>query len=93
MSTDKYEHLVRTEINFAEGIWTLTSSDLPGLLLSHEELETVVDDTPAAIQLLFELNYGLKVKVFALQPAGELARERTRPNTPPSYFAAERMAA
>lgn len=93
MSRDKYEWLVRTEINFADSLWTLTSCDLPGLLLAHEDINTLLDDVPDAIKLLVELNYGVKLdRVVPVSPAVDMAAQQ-RSFTPPSGFTALRLAA
>lgn len=96
MSSDKYERLIRAEINFAEGLWTLISCDLPGLLLANADLEAVLDDAPDAIKLLFQLNYGMTVTVHSAE-YGAVSHQPKAPAqpriTPPSAFTVMRQAA
>ena len=47
-----------------ENMFSVTSRDLPGLFLAGRDLSALVADLPAAIKLLFNLNYQMDVQVF-----------------------------
>lgn len=51
------------EANREDGFYAISSKDLPGLVLGGKDLFALLKDVPAAIALLFKLNYGLKVQV------------------------------
>lgn len=83
--------LIEIQERFGEGaFWTVTSKHLPGLFLGGQDLDALRKDLPAAIQLLFRLNYKMNVEVRALIGAlNEL--EQFRPSKP--IFAAFPVAA
>lgn len=45
-----------------EGIWILTSDDLPGFFLAGENIDTLKENIPDAIKLLYKLNYQMEVE-------------------------------
>ena len=48
-----------------DGWYVARSDELPGLYLAHEDIEAVVADVPAAIEALYQADFGQKVKVIA----------------------------
>lgn len=68
---------VKAELHADDGedFWTLTSDDLPGLLLGGRDLKALHADTPAVIRSLFKHNYGMEVDVLPRAEAKSLAAE------------------
>ena len=68
---------VKAELHADDGedFWTLTSDDLPGLLLGGRDLKALHADTPAVIQSLFKHNYGTEVNILPVAEAKNLAAD------------------
>jgi predicted RNase H-like HicB family nuclease len=45
---------------YEDGNWTITSEDLPELLLAGEDLDMLSRDLPKVIKIILEKNYNLK---------------------------------
>ena len=62
------------------GFWVLTSENLAGLLLCGKDLKKLRLDVPAAIKMLFKMNYEMDVEVCPIaepvEMASKLARKR-----------------
>lgn len=65
MANYNYTGVVKIKEEFRDGSWLITSDNLPGLFLAGEDLHILHTDIPAAIKLLYELNYSMNVKVCA----------------------------
>lgn len=64
MTSSSYTTLINISLEHdKQGLWVLTSKDLPGLLLAGKELENLFNDVPNAIKLLYQVNYGMNVSV------------------------------
>ena len=48
----------------SEGIWVMTSDDLPEFYLAGKNLETLIRDTPKAIKFLLEKDYKFTVSTI-----------------------------
>ena len=76
-ATSSYSCIIRVveEHREEEGdeFWVITSDDLPGLLLGGRDLEALRADTPEAIRILFDKNYGLDVHVLRATEPRKLA--------------------
>ena len=72
---------VKAELHADEGhdFWTLTSDDLPGLLLGGRDLKALHADTPTVIQSLFKHSYGMEVNVLPVAEAKDLAARNPLP--------------
>lgn len=57
--------------------YCISSKDMPGLHLAGENVEKLLHDIPGSIELLFELNHGMKVRVGRVVPGDEMVK-----NTP-----------
>ena len=73
------------------GYWILKSDNLPGLLLCGKVLKQLFDDVPAAIKMLYKLNYDMEVNVTeaATDPRliGKTDRDVAIPHHPGSWVA------
>ena len=82
-ATKSYSCIVRVkaELHADDGhdFWTLTSDDLPGLLLGGQDLKALHADTPAVIRMLFRHNYGMEVDVLPVAEARDLAAKTPLP--------------
>ncbi|MBF0146266.1 MAG: hypothetical protein HQL84_09550 [Magnetococcales bacterium] len=52
------------------------SKDMPSLFLAGKNIEKLLLDVPGSIELLFELNHGLKVRVGRAVPGDEMAKKQ-----------------
>lgn len=60
---------IEIQERFGEGgFWTITSNELPGLFLGGQDLAALRKDLPAAIELLFRLNYKLDITAEVWAP-------------------------
>lgn len=73
------------EANPDDGFFAISSKNLPGLVLGGTDLFTLLKDVPAAIALLYKLNYGMNVKVLPtdgkIQKAVEQSQFQPLPHT------------
>lgn len=82
MASRMYSRIIYVKAEFADAgkCWALSSADLPGLLLAGSDLTALLADLPAAIKLLYRLNYQMDVEVAeADQDGREGAAEREQP--------------
>jgi hypothetical protein len=65
-ASSSYTTLINVQMEFHPEAkrYALTSTDMPGLLLAGSDLPALLADVPAAIKLLYQLNYGMNVEVF-----------------------------
>jgi hypothetical protein len=64
-ATTSYTRLISVQLAYqrSKKRFALTSTDVPGLLLAGSDLPLLLKDVPAAIKLLYKLNYGMNIKV------------------------------
>lgn len=86
MDTQKYQAiLIRVLIEEVdEGWYIATSPDLLGLVLADKDRNAIVDDLPAAIELLYSERYNCKCKVVQAS-YGEAEPDRPK-SSQSSYF-------
>ena len=84
MGNSTYVSVVRVSGEFKDGGWVITSENLPGLFLAGGDLEKLTADIPANIEMLYRLNYDIKVKVCR---AGEPGEKRSSNPVPPTWAA------
>ena len=64
MANTHFTYLINIDVDFREGeYFVLTSSQLPGLLLSGKDINALREDVPNVIKSLFSLNYKMDVDV------------------------------
>lgn len=63
MAQCKYVGVISVQREYRDGAWILTSENLPGLFLAGDDLKAIRADIPAAIKLLYSLNYAMDVNV------------------------------
>lgn len=65
VASSTYSTLITLDIeaNRDNGFFAITSKNVPGLVLGGTDLFALLKDVPAAIALLFKLNYDLNVRV------------------------------
>lgn len=61
-----------------DNCYCISSKDMPSLFLAGENLEKLLHDIPGSIELLFELNHGLKVKVGKVVSGDEMAQKQPK---------------
>lgn len=62
---------VQLELHREERMFSITSKDVPGLFMAGCDLLKLAADLPAAIKLLFKLNYNSEVEVFPATEGGQ----------------------
>ena len=82
-ATASYSCIIRLKAELktdnGEQFWTLTSDDLPGLLLGGRDPMALYADTPAVIRSLFKHNYGMDVTVLRAAEVKALAEDTHQP--------------
>ncbi|HIJ84168.1 MAG: hypothetical protein HW380_3846 [Magnetococcales bacterium] len=69
--------IVRIDIEERQdNCFTISSKDMPSLYLAGENVEKLLHDVPGSVELLFELNHGLKVRVGSVIPGDEMAKKQ-----------------
>lgn len=65
VASSAYSTLISLHIEArpSDAFFAISSKDLPGLVLGGTDLIALLNDVPAAIALLYKLNYGMNVKV------------------------------
>ncbi|MBF0423969.1 MAG: hypothetical protein HQL73_13360 [Magnetococcales bacterium] len=67
--------IVRIDIEEKQdNCYAITSRDMPSLHLAGESVEKLLSDIPGSIELLFELNHGVKVRVGRVVPGDEIVK-------------------
>lgn len=76
MASTNYSTVIQVDVDMKpDGLYVLTSKDLPGLLLAGDNVDDLYCDTPDVIKGLYKLNYGMDVEVRRLVEPDELARK------------------
>ncbi|MBF0141362.1 MAG: hypothetical protein HQL74_13920 [Magnetococcales bacterium] len=71
--------IVRIDIEEKQdNCYAITSKDMPSLHLAGENVDKLLQDIPGSIELLFELNYGMKIRVGSVIPGDEIVKKRPR---------------
>ncbi|MBF0436903.1 MAG: hypothetical protein HQL77_16240 [Magnetococcales bacterium] len=71
--------IVRIDIEEKQdNCYAITSKDMPSLHLAGESVDKLLQDIPGSIELLFELNYGLKIRVGSVIPGDEIVKKHPR---------------
>lgn len=72
MASRMFSRIINVKAEFANAgkCWALSSPDLPGLLLAGGDLTALLADLPAAIKLLYRLNYQMDVEVVEADQDG-----------------------
>ena len=71
MANCNYVGVVKIQGEYKDGSWMIVSENLPGFFLAGGDLRKLRSDIPAAICLLYKLNYGMDVKVCLAGEPGE----------------------
>lgn len=78
MGTKKFTTVIRIELTQSDGgYWTLTSPDLPELMLGGTDPEAIQEDIPEAIRRIFQENYHTQVQAVPGQMGMEQAPSKT----------------
>lgn len=59
-----------------DGLFYITSDDVPGLFLAGKDMDALFRDVPKVIKVLFEKNFGLNVRVLR---AEKYTKEEPKP--------------
>ena len=86
MGNCTYVGVVRVSGEIKDKGWVITSENLPGLFLAGNDLEKLTADIPANIEMLYQLNYGMSVKVCV---AGEPGIQKPPKLVPPIWGAVQ----
>jgi hypothetical protein len=61
---DKYGIVVFDVTEDAEGLFTATSPQLPGVCVVHRDLDRIIEDMPDIMRLWFRRNRGMEITVY-----------------------------
>ncbi|MBF0110887.1 MAG: hypothetical protein HQL76_17105 [Magnetococcales bacterium] len=76
--TEKFG-IVRIEVEEKQDeCFCISSNDMPSLFLAGKSVEKLLQDVPGSIELLFELNHGMKVRVGRAVAGDEMAARQPR---------------
>lgn len=71
MASHMHTTLITIRVEYhPDGYWAISSKDLPGLMLAGRDIGPLVEDVPAAIKLLYKLNYQMDVEVTPVEDDG-----------------------
>lgn len=57
--------IIRVQIQQnGHGYFIATSKDLPGLYMAHRNLQSILDDVPAVLELIYKFQFKQKIKVM-----------------------------
>lgn len=80
MTNSRTVEIVTIGIEERDGLFYLTSPELPEIIMAHPNLGALFDDLPEVIRLVYMERYGLDVIVAPAVPA---ERRYSRPVTAP----------
>lgn len=61
---DAYKIVVFRVRQETDGMYTVTSRDLPGVCVVHRDRDRIIDDLPNVVKLWFRRNHGMEVEAF-----------------------------